>query len=220
VIVILAWTACVIGAVLGAYGCVLLAFDRSSVRAAPTAHLATPSAADAAGSDELAGGPSAVTAPTTIRPSTAAWAMLVGGAARDALTLLRRLASGVDATSREALADALDEVAGRFTALADVTPGDVTADHVTPDDVVEHLRVAAHGSRLEAERLRDRPVVGSDRRGYLDALRALRAYPARFAASSGPARTEATAATPDESGASEAAPAEPADDSTHSFTGA
>lgn len=170
---ILAWGACLIGIAIGVLGCVMLAVDRSVARSGATGPALAPGSATPAAStapaaasapSDTAGDPAPVTAP----PSLRTWALLVGGTSRETLSVLRRLATGIDDAHAPRVRDLLRSLSQRFGALADACPPGAG------DDVVADLRTAERGARHEADRLDGLVVTGSDRRGFLASLRGLR----------------------------------------------
>jgi hypothetical protein len=190
--VILAWGACLIGIAIGVLGCVMLAVDRSAARSGATSRAraqrsttaATSGApAAAAAPPDPAGDPAPVTAP----PSLRTWALLVGGTSRETLSVLRRLATGIDDAHATQMRDLLRSLSQRFGALADACPPGAG------DDVVADLRTAARGARHEADRLDGLVVTGSDRRGFLASLRSLRDAAGRLDRDDGALGAEVTA---------------------------
>jgi hypothetical protein len=162
--VILAWGACLVGIAIGVLGCVMLAFDRTLARADATTP--APASQRASGSEPVPATPRP--APETAAPSLRTWALLVAGTSRETLSVLRRLAGGIDDAQVAKVRDALRSLSERFGALAGACPPAVD------DDVVSHLRTAERGARNEADRLQGVVVVGSDRRAFLASLRTLR----------------------------------------------
>ena len=142
----LAWAVCVLGFAVGAFGCVLLATNAQRE-------------------------PLVAARPKRVRYSVAQWLELVEATALDALTVVRRLAAGIAPTEVTGVQVALRTVAERFAALEASMPA--RADDGT-SELAGQLRVAAQGADAEAARLSGVTVMHTDRRAFLDALRALR----------------------------------------------
>jgi hypothetical protein len=164
--VLLAWAACIIGFVIGVLGCSLLAFGRAPARANASSRPRAPAR------PRRAGGARATT--TVRRPlSSPQWSDAVAGTARETLTILRRLASGISPNETPAIVAALRALAARFDRLA------ATAPAHRDDQDIALIDLAARGARAEASRCTGVVVVTNERRAFLDALRTLRDLPRR-----------------------------------------
>ena len=152
---VLAWILCAAGIALGGLGCYYL--------------VTNPRPDDAAGT-------TAATAEAASAPvhEPEVWVGLVGAAAHDALSTLRRLASRTQPVEVGALRDELRDAAARFRDLRDHQPPRL-AERV---EVARLLDIAATGADVEASRLAGGTVVRNDRRAFLDAVRALSDLPA------------------------------------------
>jgi hypothetical protein len=150
---VLAWILCAAGIALGGLGCCYLVTNPRPDDAADT---------------------TAVTASAPVHEPEV-WVGLVGAAAHDALSTLRRLASRTQPVDAGALHDELRDAAARFRYLRDHQPPRL-AERV---EVARLLDIAATGADVEAARLAGGTVVRNDRRAFLDAVRALSDLPAR-----------------------------------------